>query len=102
MWWTILEWVWFVVILLLATTTQQFSVAYGFIAGILGVLMHIFVTNKGNPWIVNLYPLSAGFRMLVADMILWLALLNAATGNANWLLIVLTAVYIPFEYFMED
>ena len=92
----------FLVIVALTIVSGEINSGMGFIAAILGLCLH-YITNKGNPFIMNLYPFSAGFRMLIADMILCLVILNMITGySQNWLLLILTAAYIPFEYFVGD
>ena len=99
---TIVEVVWFLAIIALTLVSGEMNSGMGFIAAILGLFLH-YLTNKGNPWIMNLYPFSAGFRMLIADMILCLVVMNMITGySQNWLLLVITLVYIPFEYFAGD
>lgn len=94
----LIEYVWFGVIVLLAifTLSGQVTALFAFLAFVAAIAIHYF-TNKGDPFIVNLAPLGAGFRMFVAEFILILSLL---TGNL--LLAILAGAYIPVEYFIGD
>ena len=47
-----------------------------FMGAVLGLLIHYGLTNKGNRAIVNIEPGGAGWRVLIMDMILSIALLN--------------------------
>jgi len=99
---TIIEIVWFIAIVVLTVLSGELNSGVGFIAAIMGLGLH-YLTNKGNPFFMNLYPMGAGFRKLIAEMILSLVLLNILLGySQNWSLLILTALYIPFEYFVED
>lgn len=99
---TMIEMIWFIAVVALTIFSGELNSGVGFIAAILGLTMHYF-TNKGNPFFMNMYPMGAGFRKLIAEMILWLVILNIIFGHSqNWPLLVLTAFYIPFEYFVED
>ncbi|MFA4701493.1 hypothetical protein [Pyrococcus kukulkanii] len=93
-----LQYIWFGVIVLLAFLMLKGSVSalMAFLAFLGAIAIHYF-TNKGDPFIVNLAPGGAGFRMFVAEFVMILALL---TGNV--LLFLLSAAYIPFEYFVGD
>ena len=50
-----------------------------------GLLIHYGITNKGNKAIVNIKPLSGGFRVLIYDMLLVAALatIYEAAGNLS-------------------
>ncbi|MFA4640897.1 hypothetical protein [Pyrococcus kukulkanii] len=94
---TLLELGWFGVIVVLAFLTLHGHItALLALIAFLGALGIHYFTNKGDPFIVNLAPLGAGFRMFVAEFVLILSLL---TGNL--LLAILAGTFIPFEYFME-
>lgn len=95
---TLLELGWFGAIVLLAFLMLKGSVSalMALIAFLGAITIHYF-TNKGDPFIVNLAPLGAGFRMFVAEFVMILALL---TGNI--LLFLLSLAYIPFEYYVGD
>lgn len=95
---TLLELGWFGVIVLLAflTLSGQVTALFAFIAFLGAITIHYF-TNKGDPFIVNLAPLGAGFRMFIAEFVLILSLL---TGNL--LLALVAGAYIPVEYFIGD
>lgn len=94
----LLEFIWFVAIVVMSVLTLkgQVMAIMAFIAFLAALGIHYF-TNKGDPFIVNLTPLGAGFRMFVAEFILVLALM---TKNIPLALLVLA--YIPFEYFVSD
>ncbi|MBO8175750.1 MAG: hypothetical protein H0Z18_10880 [Thermococcus sp.] len=95
---TLLELGWFGVIVLLAFLMLKGSVSALFaLIAFLGAIGIHYLTNKGDPFIVNLAPLGAGFRMFVAEFVMILSLL---TGNIP--LFLLSAAYIPFEYYVGD
>lgn len=94
----LVEYIWFGLIVILAflTLSGQVTALFAFIAFLGAIAIH-YITNKGNPFIVNLAPLGAGFRMFIAEFVLILSLL---TGNL--LLALVAGAYIPVEYFIGD
>ncbi|NJE77424.1 hypothetical protein E3E37_10920, partial [Thermococcus sp. ES12] len=62
----------FIIILVMYYAVDFFELLSGlelFIAVIGGVLMHYWITNKGNKAIVNIKPFSGGFRVLIYDIL---------------------------------
>ena len=78
-----------------------------------GLLMHWGLTNKGNRNIINIRPFSAGWRVLIYDMLLLsflfallqkydFALLEAFKNNVQNLILALSLVgAISLDYSME-
>ncbi|ALM76207.1 hypothetical protein [Thermococcus barophilus] len=54
-----------------------------FFGAILGITMHWLLTNKGNKNVVYIKPLSAGWRVLIYDILLctWLIALYQQAGS---------------------
>ncbi len=91
-----LGWFGLIVVLAFLTLSGQVTALFALVAFLAAIAIHYF-TNKGNPFIMTLHPLGAGFRMFVAEFVLVLSLL---TGNL--LLALLAGAYIPVEYFIGD
>lgn len=90
----------FLVVLYLSWTRELIQDArLVFLGALLGLLVHWALTNKGNRNIVNIRPLGAGFRVLVMDMVLIIALLNGFLLKGwDFVLIPLSAGAILLDY----
>ena len=90
----------FLVVLYMAWTGELIQDArLVFLGALLGLLAHWALTNKGNRNIVNIRPLGAGFRVLVMDMILSIALLNGFILKSwDLVLILLSLGAILIDY----
>jgi len=77
---------------------------YVFFGLIFGLIIHWSITNKGNRNIVNIKPLSAGFRVLCYDIYLsTLAIRGFLEGFSQDLtfLCLIIAGLIVLDYFIE-
>jgi len=61
---------------------QHAGATLTFLGALGGLLIHWGLTNKGNRDIINIRPLGAGFRVLVMDMVLMIAVLAGLKTGA--------------------
>ena len=57
-----------------------------FFGAILGITLHWALTNKGNKNVIYIKPLTAGWRVLIYDILLmtWLIALYQQAGGFTW------------------
>jgi len=77
---------------------------FAVLGAIVGLILHWSLTNKGNKNIVNIRPLSAGFRVLLYDIYLATLLirgfLEGFDKNLVFLCLIIAGL-IVIDYFVE-